>query len=80
MLECTKCKIQYVGNAETEFNIKINNYQKDIWKPDTILASDYFSDKNHNFNTHTKFILIDIHIDIDKEKNKERLYYIYVYI
>ena len=30
LLECTKCKIQYVGKAETEFNIRLNNHQKDV--------------------------------------------------
>ena len=75
LLECTKCKIQYVGKAETEFNIRLNNHQKDVWKPDAIPASRHFSGKNHNFNTHAKFLLIEQirHIDIDKEKNKERL-------
>ena len=75
LLECTKCKIQYVGKTETEFNIRLNNHQKDVWKPDAIPASRHFSGKNHNFNTHAKFILIEplCHIDIDKEKNKERL-------
>ena len=74
LLECTKCKIQY-GKAETEFNIRINNCQKDMWKPDAIPASRYFSGKNCNFNTHAKFILIEQihHVDIDIEKIKERL-------
>ena len=26
LLECSKCKIQYVGKAETEFNIRLNNH------------------------------------------------------
>ena len=74
LLECTKCKIQYVGKAGTEFNIRLNNHRKDVWKPGAIPASRHFSGKNHNFNTHAKFILIEQirHIDIDKEKNKER--------
>ena len=75
LLECTQCKIQYVGKAETEFNIRLNNHRKDIWKPDAIPASCHFSAKSHNFNTHAKFILIEQirHINTDKEKNKERL-------
>ena len=32
LLECTKSKIQYVGKAETEFNIRLNNHRKDVWK------------------------------------------------
>ena len=75
LLECTKCKIQYVGKSETEFNIRLNNHRKDEWKPDAIPASRHFSSKNHNFNTHAKFILIEQirHIEIDTEKIKERL-------
>ena len=75
LLECTKCKIQYVGNAETEFNIRLNNHWKDVWKPDAIPASRHFSGNNHNFNTHSKFILIEQipHVNIDTETIKESL-------
>ena len=74
-LKCTKFKIQYVGKAETEINIRLNNHQKDVWKPDAIPTSRHFSGEGHNFNTHAKFILIEqiCHIDIAKEKNKKRL-------
>ena len=60
-----------VGKAETEFNIRLNSNQKDVWKHDAIPASRRFSGKNHNLNTHAKFILIEQiwHIDIDTEKN-----------
>ena len=73
--ECTKYKIKYVGIAETKFNIRLKNHRKNLWKPDPILASRRFSDKNNSFNTHVIFILIEQirHIDIDKDKNKERL-------
>ena len=73
MLECTKCKIQYVGKTETEFNIELNNHRKGVWKPKAIPANRHFSDKNNNFNTHAKFILTEQLHHIDKEKNKERL-------
>ena len=58
LLECTKCKIQFLGKTETEFNIRLNNHRKDLWKPDAILASCNFSDKDHNFSTYAIFILI----------------------
>ena len=75
LLECTKCKIQYVEKTETEFNIRLNYHRKDLWKPDAILASRHFSGKDHNFNIHEICILIEQirHTDIDKDKNKERL-------
>ena len=59
LMECTKCKIQYVGKTETEFNIRLNNHRKHAWKASILHASRHFSDKNHNFNTHAKFILIE---------------------
>ena len=70
LLECTKCEIQYVGKAETEVNIRLNNHRKDAQKPDVIPASRHFSVKDHNFDTYAKFILIEQirHINIDKEK------------
>ena len=75
LLEYTKCKIQYVGKAEIEFNIRLKNHRKDVWKPDAIPASRHVSGHNHNFKTHVTFILIEQmgHVDIVKEKNKKRL-------
>ena len=69
-MERIKCKIQHVGKAETEFNIRLSNYRKDVWKPDDIHASPHFSRKSHNFNTYEKFILFEQirQIDIEKEK------------
>ena len=29
LLECKKCHIQYVGKAETDFNLRLNNHHKD---------------------------------------------------
>ena len=74
MLESTKCKIPCNGKTETELNIRLNNHQKDVWKPDATPEGLHFSGKSYNFNTHAKFILIGqiFHIDIDK-KNKERI-------
>ena len=65
----------FLFEAETEFNIRLNNHRKDVWKPDAIPGSRHFSGKNHNFNTRAKFILIEQirHVDIDTEKIKERL-------
>ena len=59
LLEFTKCKIQYVGKVETEFNITLNNHRKNVWKPDAIPASRRLSSKNHSFNIHAKFLLIE---------------------
>ena len=61
LMEYTLCKRQYVGKAETAFNIQLNNHRNDIKNPHskTILARIHFREKNHNFNEYAKFIVID---------------------
>ena len=53
-MECTLCKKQYVGKAETPFNIRVNNYIKDIKNthPKTILECKNLQETNHNFKIH----------------------------
>ena len=76
-MECTLCKIQYVGKTETPFNIRLNNHRKDANgnNPKAIPASIHFKQPGHNFNKQTKFTLIEqinntINTDIDKIKIK----------
>ena len=53
------CNKQYVGKAETGFNIRLNNNRKDTKNPNAILACKHFQQQGHNFNSHAKFINID---------------------
>ena len=77
-MECTLCKIQYVGKTETPFNIRLNNHRRKDAKgnnPKAIPASIHFKQAVHNFNKHAKFTLIEqinntINTDIDKIKIK----------
>ena len=60
-MECTLCKIQYVGKAETSFSIWLNNHRKDAngKNPKTIPTSIYFEQPGYNFNKHAKLSLIE---------------------
>ena len=58
-MECTKCKLQYVGKAETELNLRINNHHKDVLKLNAIPADRHFAQRDHNFNTDLKFTIIE---------------------
>ena len=60
-MACTLCKIQYIGKAETTFNIRLNNHRKDANgnNPKAIPASIHFEQPGHNFNKHAKFALIE---------------------
>ena len=59
LLECVMCKIQYVGKSETSFNIRVNNYRKDIKKSNAIEACKHFNNNEHTFSKHGRFIIIE---------------------
>ena len=77
LMECTLCKIEYVGKAETPFNIRLNNLRKDSNgnNPKALPASIHFKQPDHNFNKHAKFKLnntIDTDIDTIKIRLRRR--------
>ena len=70
LLECKLSKIQYVGKAETAFNLRLNNHRKDVKDPKAIPADKHFSQTGYNFNLHAKFIIIEELQDIEKTVNE----------
>ena len=54
-MECTNCKLQYVGKAEAELNLRINNHRKDVLKLNAILVDRHFAQRDHDFNTAAEF-------------------------
>ena len=44
-MACTKCKLKYVGKAETELNLRINSYRKDFLKLNAIPADRHFAQR-----------------------------------
>ena len=42
LIECTLYKKQYIGKAETDFDIRLNKHRKGIKGPDEILATKHF--------------------------------------
>ena len=61
LMECTFYNIQYVGKAETPFNIQLNNHRKDAngSNPKIIPVSIYLKQPGHNLNKHAKFTLLE---------------------
>ena len=59
LMECASCKVQYVGQAETAFNIRLNNHRKNVNNPKSIPADLYFRKLGHSFDLHAKFTLIE---------------------
>ena len=45
-MECTKCKLQYVGKAEMELNLRINNHRKDVLKLNALPADRHFAQRD----------------------------------
>ena len=58
-MECALCKVQYVGKAETAFNIRLNNHMKDVSNPKSIPADLHFRKPGRSFNLNAKFTLIE---------------------
>ena len=75
LMECTLCNKQYVGKAETPFNIRSNNLRKDTKNANAILACRHFQEQGHNFNSHAKFIIVDKLVNTSSSKDilRERL-------
>ena len=58
-MECASRKVQYVGKAETDFNIRLNNHRKDVSNPKSIHADFHFRKLVQSFNLHVKLTLIE---------------------
>ena len=61
LMECRKCKTQYVGKCETAFNIRLNNHRTNAYHPtkDSIPACKHFHGDGHDFNRDAKFTIIE---------------------
>ena len=72
-MECTLCNKQYVGKAQTAFNIRLNNHREDTKNPNTIRACRHFQQQIHS--SHVKFIIIDKLVNTFSSKGilRERL-------
>ena len=67
-MECILCNKQYVGKAETSFNIRLNNHKKNVKKVAAIIACKNFQLQSHNFNKHSNFTIIDQLMNTSKSK------------
>ena len=67
-MECILCNKQYIGKTDTSFNIRWNNYRKDVRKANTIMTSKHIQQENNNLNKHAKFTIIDQLMNNSKSK------------
>ena len=54
----TNHHIHYVGKAKRDFNLRLSNHCKDVYKADNIPVSRHFA-KDHIFNGDPSFIIIE---------------------
>ena len=62
LLECSKCKIQYIGKSESKFNLRINIYRHKITSPNPsnlLPVEQHFRAQDHDFNVDAKFTIIE---------------------
>ena len=68
-MECTICKLQYVGKSEWPMNIRINKHRNDVFRIDGLDCDKHFQETGHNFDKNAKFTIIE---EL-KDKNKSPL-------
>ena len=66
LMECIKCKIQYVGKCEWGMNVRNNKHRHDVHQPDGLHACKHFNQPTHDYNRDAKFTIIE------EIKNKNR--------
>ena len=54
--------MEYVGNLETWYNLKLNNHRKDVSKKENILASNCFDIEGHNFNQTCVYMYMYVYV------------------
>ena len=59
LLECTKCRIQYVGKSERPMNIRLNKHRNDVFREDAIKVCRHFKQPGHIFNRDAKVTIIE---------------------
>ena len=67
-MEYILCNKQFVWKAETSFNIRLNDHQKDVKKVDAMMACNHFQQESHNFKKHAKVTIIDQLTNSSKRK------------
>ena len=72
LLECNRCKIQYVGKSEWSMNIRINNHRKDVLKEDSISVCRHFNETRCTFKDNAKITIIEMLKQQDKRLTQMR--------
>ena len=52
LMECSICKIQYVGKSEWRLNRRINQHRNDVWRIDGPPCDKHFQKQDHDFTKH----------------------------
>ena len=71
ILTCGTCKLQYVGETETEFNIRLNNHRSFYTKGRNCPITRHLLRTGHTFDNIT-FQIIEVNQNWDSERRKQR--------
>ena len=71
-MECSICKIQYVGKSEWRLKRRINQHRNDVWRIDGPPCDKHFQKQDHDFTKHAKFTVIENPEKVTNDKEKTR--------
>ena len=72
LMECSICKIQYVGKSEWRLNRRINQHRNDVWRIEGPPCDKHFQKQDHDFTKHAKFTVIEKLEKVTNDKEKTR--------
>ena len=58
-MQCSLCKIEYVGKAKTSIDICLYNHKSNVSELNTLPGCCHLAQDRHNFNIHARFILME---------------------
>ena len=67
-MEWILCNKEYVGERKTSFNVRLNDYRKDLKNVDAIMIFKDFQQECLNFKKHAKFTIMDQLTSTSKSK------------
>ena len=78
LIECRKCKKQYVGETENPLHLRINGHRSDYYcqlsdKP----VAEHFNITGHSFDDMTVMVIEQIHVADSTRRRQRESYWIY---
>ena len=79
LIQCRKCKMQYVGETENPLHLRMNGHRSDYYRrlPDKPVARHFFNTPGHTFEDVSVMIIEQLHSADSMRRKFRESYWIY---